>query len=300
MFVSIVVPAYNEERRLGACLDSILAAVRGAEADAEIIVVDNASTDRTAEVARSRPGVTVVHEPSKGLLFARQKGFTAARGELLACIDADSLMTPRWMRTAIGQFERSPRLVCLSGPYHYNDITSFENVIVMIWYLCAKILLDFIGKDLLRRAALIQGGNYAVRRSALARIGGYDTSISFYGEDTNLACRIARVGKVRFMLSFRIATSGRRLRAEGLFSTGLRYALNALSVVAVGRPSSGRYTDIREPSEAAQPRPAPAAPLPRGPVTPALAERVKNGYGVDWHWPARVLRERLAGGRRDG
>ena len=72
MRLSFVVPAYNEETYLPACLESILAQTRELDEAVEIIVVNNASTDRTREVALKFSGVRVVDEPRKGLTYARQ------------------------------------------------------------------------------------------------------------------------------------------------------------------------------------------------------------------------------------
>ena len=95
--LSFVVPAYNEEAYLPACLESILAQTRELGDAVEIIVVNNASTDRTREVALRYPGVRVVDEPRKGLTFARQAGFAASTGELIANVDSDSRLTPGWV-----------------------------------------------------------------------------------------------------------------------------------------------------------------------------------------------------------
>ena len=94
MRLSFVVPAYNEEAYLPACLESILTQIDPATSGlapgtCEIIVVNNASTDRTREVALRYPGVTVVDEPRKGLTFARQAGFAASTGDLIANVDSD-------------------------------------------------------------------------------------------------------------------------------------------------------------------------------------------------------------------
>ena len=70
--VSLVIPAHNEEKYLGDCLESI---APQAHRLLEVIVVDNASTDNTAQVAARSPFVRVVHEPRKGLLWARQRGY---------------------------------------------------------------------------------------------------------------------------------------------------------------------------------------------------------------------------------
>ncbi len=246
MKFSFVIPAHNEEKRIGQCVDSILHAIEATMCDAEVVVVDNASGDCTAKVASSRPGVRVVEEPRKGLLFARQKGFEAATGDLVACIDADSLLSPGWIDAARHAFARSPRIVCLSGPYVYYDLSSAANLLVMMWYFVTMVIMAFIGQYILGTTAMLQGGNYVVRRSALEKIGGYNTAITFYGEDIDLACRLAKVGHILFLFRFRLKTSGRRIRKEGFFATGIRYAANGLYVALLGRPVSHRYTDIRE------------------------------------------------------
>src|ERR1700758_5239028 len=105
MLLSFVVPAYNEEAYLGACLESILDQTRGLEHLTEIIVVNNASTDRTREIALAYPGVIVVDEDRKGLPFARQAGFDASTGQLIANVDSDSRLTPGWVAKVIATFQ---------------------------------------------------------------------------------------------------------------------------------------------------------------------------------------------------
>jgi cellulose synthase/poly-beta-1,6-N-acetylglucosamine synthase-like glycosyltransferase len=246
MKMSFVIPAYNEEAYIGACVRSARREIRACGCDGEIIVVDNASTDHTAAVASAWPDVRVVFEPRKGLLFARQRGFEESCGDLLACIDADTIVPRGWIGRAMREFARNPRLACLSGPYVYYDLSSAVRVIVTLWYLVALLFLGYINQYLFRTGAMVQGGNYVVRRSALEKIGGYNTGIAFYGEDTDLARRLIRVGKVRFTPRLSLPASGRRLRKEGVFQTGVAYALNGLSVLTRGRPSTQKYTDIRE------------------------------------------------------
>jgi glycosyltransferase involved in cell wall biosynthesis len=244
--ISFVIPAYNEERTIRRCISSVLRDARGCGQEVEIIVVDNACTDRTAAIASAMPGVRVVSEPRKGLNFARQAGFVASHGELLACIDADSMVKKGWTRRAVAAFERSPRLVALSGPYLYYDLSSFTQLVVMLWYICAWVLFDQVIQHVLHSSAMIQGGNYVVRRCCLERVGGYDMSIAFYGEDTALATRLAPTGRVRFDFRFMLRTSGRRLRKEGVMVTGARYAANGFSVFAKGSAVTRSYTDVRE------------------------------------------------------
>lgn len=92
--VSIVIPAYNEERHLRACLQSVAAQT---VQPYEVIVVDNNSTDRTAQVAQEFPFVRVVTESHQGRVFARNAGFNAAKGDILGRVDADIVLPATWV-----------------------------------------------------------------------------------------------------------------------------------------------------------------------------------------------------------
>lgn len=241
MKLSVIIPAYNEEAYLAACLRCASAELQ-ANAERgpfEIIVVNNGSADRTAEIAAGFPRVRVVHEPRKGLTWARQCGLNEAKGEILAFIDADTRMPVGWLERMLDAYESGNRVVCVSGPYVYYDLSGAKKALVRLyWLLLAKPMYW-----LTRYMAV--GGNFAARKDALLRIGGFDTTISFYGEDTNIARRLSCAGNVVFDMRLVMETSARRLRAEGFISTGLRYALNFLSEVFLKKPLTTLYRDIR-------------------------------------------------------
>src|SRR6267142_1703218 len=92
VLVSFVVPAYNEEALIGSCLAGISAEISRTGCPAEIIIVDNGSSDATRRIALAVPGVKIVDEPRKGLVQARQAGCRAAKGEYIANIDADTIL----------------------------------------------------------------------------------------------------------------------------------------------------------------------------------------------------------------
>jgi glycosyltransferase involved in cell wall biosynthesis len=194
MRLSFVVPAYNEEAYLPACLESILAQTRELGDAVEIIVVNNASTDRTREVALGYPGVRVVDEMRKGLTFARQAGFAASTGELIANVDSDSRLTPGWVKRCWLRLPASQRLVSLSGPFIYYDLSPTQRISVQVFYAIA-FMVYVLNRWVLRAGSMVQGGNFVLRREALEQIGGFDTAISFYGEDTDIARRMSQVGK---------------------------------------------------------------------------------------------------------
>ena len=255
MRISFVVPAYNEEAYLPACLDSILAQSRTLPTGTvEIIVVNNASTDRTRDVVLTylHSGVILIDEPRKGLTFARQAGFAASTGTLIANVDADSRLTPHWLSNVLATFAEAEAnstktlpLAALSGPVLYYDLTPRQRLLVHIFYVTAWITYA-INRYLLRVGSMVQGGNFITSRAALQSIGGFNTAISFYGEDTDIARRLSAVGEVRFTFALKMFSSARRLNSEGILTMAARYSINYLWTTFLHRPFTHTYTDIRE------------------------------------------------------
>jgi glycosyltransferase involved in cell wall biosynthesis len=245
MLLSFVVPAYNEEAYLGRCLTEILAQTSSHPENFQITVVNNASTDGTAALAASFPRVTVVDESRKGLTYARQAGFLASHGELIANVDADSVLTPGWVDEVLRNFAYNPKLAALSGPVIYYDLTTRQRILVRVYYFIAWATYA-ISRYILRVGSMIQGGNFVVSRKALEAIGGFDTTIAFYGEDTDIARRVSKVGQVLFTLKLRMYTSARRLNKEGILRMAFRYSINFFWTTFFKQPYTQEYIDIRE------------------------------------------------------
>ncbi len=244
MKLSFVIPAHNEEKLIGRCLESVLEEIKREKYQTEIIVVDNVSTDKTRETALKFKGVTVVNEPFKGLVQARRAGFVVSTGELVANIDADTMMPRGWLKKVMSEFERDDALVALSGPFIYQDLDVVDRVLVKFFYGFGY-LFHLLFHYIFGVGAMLQGGNFIVRRDALLKAGGFDLTISFWGEDTDVARRISKVGKVKWTWGLPMYSSGRRLREEGIVVAGLRYAFNYFSTIFAHRPISQKYTDIR-------------------------------------------------------
>lgn len=234
--ISLIIPAYNEESYLPACLDAIMRNV--ADKAFEIIVVDNNSTDGTKDVVARYPGVTYVFEPNKGITRARQRGFQASSGEILAYVDADTLPPAGWIEQIIDQFGKREKLACLSGPYSFYDVSGLRNKISTAWFVAARPLYGLTGY-------MLVGGNFAIRRDALAKMGGFDSTIEFYGEDVDIARRAKKQGKVLFSPSFVMPTSGRRMARQGFAKTAAIYFINYFSIAFRGKPATNNYLDIR-------------------------------------------------------
>jgi glycosyltransferase involved in cell wall biosynthesis len=144
MKITFIVPAYNEEKRIGLCLDSVIKNLRGRFA--EIIVIDNASDDRTAAIAMQRQDVKVIREMRRGLCFARECGRIAATGDYIAYIDADSQLPDGWMDIVEREFFDHPDTVCLSGPPVYFDALPLQNLLLRaLWWSVAPLIYRIVG-----------------------------------------------------------------------------------------------------------------------------------------------------------
>lgn len=239
--LTVIVCAHNEERYLPACLHSVLAQTRPPD---ELIVIDNASDDATAQVARAIPGVRVVTEPRKGLVIARERGRLESSGDVLVYLDADCRAPLRWLERVEREYIRTPSLVGLSGPYRYYDWDWWGRTLVRAYDLVVAhpthVLVRMLGWG-----AVFYGGNFSARRVALERIGGFDTRIVFHGEDTNLGRRLAQIGPVRLAERCYLFTSARRYRALGKGRVFRLYIRNFVSEILHHRPKDDTYADIR-------------------------------------------------------
>jgi glycosyltransferase involved in cell wall biosynthesis len=244
MKLSIVIPAYNEEAYLGRCLESVLEQTKKSKREIEVIVVNNASSDETRKVAEGFEDVKIVDEFNKGLVWARKAGYEVSNGDIVANVDSDTILPEKWIEKVFLEFEKDPNLVALSGPYIYPEMSAFFNMIVKIWY-ATGLLFHFFNQYVTKKGAMLQGGNFTIKRTAMDKIGGFDTSIKFYGEDTDVACRIAKVGKVKFTFSLPMYTSSRRFAGDGIIKTAINYGINFIWPVIFGRPFSYSYNDFR-------------------------------------------------------
>ena len=237
--VSVVIPAHNEEIYLLACLESIRNQDYAGEY--EVIVVDNASTDNTAQIARDW-GAQVVYESKRSPACARQKGAQVAKGKIIAFIDADTRAPAHWLSTIVWRFLCEPETVVISGPYAYNDagriarIASYGNFI--------SIIIDQLFRKAFNKGSAVWGCNFAVRRPALMEVGGFDTSIKFYGEEYELSLRLSKAGKGDVIPQLFVLTSARRLKRIGVVNQYWNWVVDYFSVLFWYKPISEELEDL--------------------------------------------------------
>lgn len=255
MRLSFIIPAYNEEHYIAHCLDAITTAIggpdraQGKDADYEIIVVDNNSTDGTAAIAGRYHYVTLLHEPRHGANRARETGFEASHGDLVAFLDSDTEVVPGWIARVEGEFALDPKLVCVSGPFVFYDLPVTMRILTRT-FDCLSWLVYFVNRFILHVTSAIQGGGAVVRSSALREIGGHNVGLKFYGDDADLAKRLNKIGKVVFSFRFSLRSSGRRIAKEGVLTMGVRYTLNYFWITLFNRPFTTVSAEVRFPDGA--------------------------------------------------
>jgi len=242
MTISVIVCAHNEARYLPACLHSVLAQSRLPD---ELLVINNASTDETSLVASQIPHVRVVDEPRKGLVVARETGRRHASGDLLIYLDADCRAPLTWLERIERRFDRDAALIALSGPYRYYDWDWTGRALIRAYDFTLAPATQLLVRHLLRIGTIFYGGNFAVRKEALERIGGFDTSIEFHGEDTNLGRRLFAIGKVGLFHDCYLYTSARRYVAMGKGAVFRLYVRNFTSELLHHRPKDTVHLDVR-------------------------------------------------------
>ncbi len=221
--ISVVIPAHNEESFLPKCLDCLK---KQTFRDFETIIVAGGD-DNTPAIARKFEAI-VIPQTAKGIAGARQSGFAAASGEIIASTDADTLVPGNWLEQVSELFKQHPEAVAVAGHFLLYDGPAF----VRFWVRASLKLMPVV----LAVAPGIWnfgGFNFAVRKDIFDEIGGFNLERDF-GEDIDLCRRLKKRGKVIFDRSLIVEASGRAFLDDKL---GLKNLTNYLSVLLRGKPS---------------------------------------------------------------
>jgi glycosyltransferase involved in cell wall biosynthesis len=199
---TVVVCTRNRSSALDRCLASI-AAIDGID-DADVLVVDNGSTDGTQDVierwAGQLPSMRSVHEPRTGLSHARNTALAVARGELVAFLDDDVLVQPTWFDAVLAAYRRWPDLAGLAGRIELSWPTgrpSWLSASRDVWFARLELGPD---PRLLGDKEFPVGANMSVRRDIANAVGGFDPDLGYSGarllgnEELEFFTRVRRAG----------------------------------------------------------------------------------------------------------
>ena len=198
--ISVVVPAYNESKLIQTTLESLLK--QDYKGDFEVIVVDNNSTDNTADIAR-RMGVRVIFCGQKGVAHARQAGAEASKGSLIVQADADTIYPEWWLSRIQGQFDRHPNAVAVAGTFIYSNPPWWA-----IFEYFLRSLFGLLSAFAIGRPIIISGANFAFRKEALTEIGGYDQT-AYSADQIDISSRLSKQGRVIYDRKSYCLTSNR-------------------------------------------------------------------------------------------
>jgi glycosyltransferase involved in cell wall biosynthesis len=193
--VSVVIPCLNSERTIRRALDSV---ARQDYPAFEVIVVDDASTDGTAEVlARlARPDLRVIRLPqTSGAAAARNAGIAAARGEFVAFLDADDEWLPDKLSTQVPIIAGRPEMSLIASQARFVTLQGIEEESV---YLQCEPARGPEAWRVLLAYNYIATPTVVVRRSTLQDIGGFDPTLVI-GQDQDLWIRLSLIGEVGFI-----------------------------------------------------------------------------------------------------
>ena len=182
--VGCYIPCFNAERTLAACLDAVL---RQDYPLAEIVVVDDGSTDRTAQIAAGFPVRVLRHETNRGLAAARNTAFRAMSAEYIASLDADCMANPDWLSRLMRRFDHEE--VCGAGGRLLDDR------ILSVFDFWRSVHMKQYWAPQEQQPGFLFGADTVFRRDAVLSVGLYNEAFKRNYEDVDLCRRLIRSGQ---------------------------------------------------------------------------------------------------------
>lgn len=192
MFISIIIPTFNGAARIANCLEALLPQI--ADRDAEILVVNDGSTDNTAEVVGRYPSVRLITQANAGPAAARNHGARESKGSVILFTDDDCVPMPDWLSAMIEPF-KDPELVAVKGVYRTKQTSVVARFVQIEYEDRYRIMARHPSID------FIDTYSAGFRKDKFLEMNGYDTSFPVAcAEDAELSYRMsARGWKMKFI-----------------------------------------------------------------------------------------------------
>lgn len=213
--ISVIIPAYNEEKYIGLCLQSLV--WQNTKRKFEVILVDNNSTDSTRNIALSfadKLNIRIVTEKQQGRGVARWRGFEEATGDFLFSSDADTIFPKEWIEQFMKYF-KNKKIVAVTSLCNIDDPSRRNKAIFKFVHQLTneahRILLGYY---------CLYGFSYAIRREIYIKAGKIDKTLNAL-DDIDLGSRVKKFGKIQLVRDMPVLTSNRRYKnglVRGLLS----------------------------------------------------------------------------------
>lgn len=219
--VAVVIPAKNEARNIGACLDAI-AAVDYPAGLVRVVLVDNGSTDDTRELAAAR-GAKVLVDATATIARLRNLGAAAVEGEVLAFLDADMIPSPGWLRHAVPVLQED-RVGAVGGML---EIPGDAGWVERAWCINRQT------KPEKAEFGWLPSGNLLVNRGACTAVGGFDERLVTC-EDVDICARLREAGyRLMFVKKAAVVHTGESKSARAMFRKELWRGRNSIGRLPV-------------------------------------------------------------------
>lgn len=233
--ISVVIPAYNEEKNIARCL-SAFASQKTTE-KFEVILVDNNSSDQTIALAKTflkKIPLRIISEREKGRGNARAAGFATAKGEIILSTDADAIAPPDWIEKMSQAFS-DPQISAVTGICKTIDASPIKSMLITHIYPYAMHLYALV-----YRHHWLSGFNFGIRKDLYEAAGGFRQINGL--EDIDLGFRVYKLDKIHYMPIW-VYMSGRRFH-KGILR-GFQSYLKSYIDYRIKKKSQVYLSDVR-------------------------------------------------------
>jgi len=229
--LSIIIPAHNEEVAIANCLSSVRNQTFSPE-KYEVIVINNASTDKTKQIAKNFH-VKIIDEPKKGYVYALRAGCEKAQGDIIAITDADTIVPNDWIEKIYNTYKKDSDIVAVGGRTILKPSFPFAKLAEVFLNITAPLLNYLLGY------------NFSIRKDIYEKSGGFRIDMNL-NADTEFSMRLKKYGKIVYLQNNPVITSSRHYRGVIGLIYSIKSITNFLILKFFNKTKFFNFKDIRE------------------------------------------------------